>query len=259
MDSCSTNSPELFPLPRVCDGCALDGEANATAYTHVLTYTAGEYDAYVFGVYSEAAMRFEPLTAPQLYEFPKVQQFEDGRGAWSESMLSADGSRRIEIAWVPPGVSPAYKGPSDVGPDFPPLWHTSTLMREMQYDPRLQLLTFRPLVEYDLLHGAVLGDFATCSTTEGHHTVAGDNNDRYTSPLDMKYIGRGREFDLTVNFTVPPQESATSFGVLVYASADATGTSIQGGVNISISYSGPSSPKQVLSGTFWCGVILWDC
>eukprot|EP00041_Stephanoeca_diplocostata_P028083 m.785701 g.785701 ORF g.785701 m.785701 type:complete len:681 (-) comp23303_c0_seq1:1049-3091(-) len=247
MDSCSTNSPELFPVPRVCTGCAL--ETTDTNITHVLSYTAGLYDAYVFGTYSESAMRFEPMTAPKMYEFPKARQFEDGRGAWSESMLSADGTRRIEIGWVPPGVSPEYKRPSDVGPNFPPLWHTSTLMREMQFDPRLELLTFRPLDEYASLHGAVLGDVATCATQYNR----GDNTATHTasaaSATEIKYIGRGREFDLNVNFTVPPQASATSFGVLVYASADSTGTSINSGVNISVSYSGPSAPDTVLPGT----------
>lgn len=197
---CYTNSPELWPVPRPCPGCP----AATAGPTHVLKYTAGEYDAYVLGVYDEQGLRFTPTTDPKLYEFPKVRQFEDGRGAWSESVLTIDGTRRFYISWVPPGVTPGYRGPQNLPAGSPPLWHTSTAMRELFYDPRLEQLTFAPIIEYAKLRGDPIGAPLVAEPLE--------------PGAAPRVLGQGRQFDIALNFTLGPTRMST-FGVTVFASA----------------------------------------
>lgn len=223
---CYTNSPELWPLPRPCESCP---PAPTAGPSHILKYTAGEYDAYVLGKYDDVKLYFTPDGPPKLFEFPKTRQFEDGRGAWSESMLTADGSRRFYIAWVPPGVSPGYKGPQDLAPGFPRLWHTSTVMREVLYDARIKQLTSAPLDEYTNLREDTVGPpLSALALSAG---------------APPKVLGRSRQFDVDLNFTFNLGDANTSFGVTVFASDNA-----EAGVRITISCSN-GTPAQVLPGT----------
>lgn len=102
-------------------------------------------------------------------------------------------------SWVPPGVTPAYTRPIA---GFPGLWHTTTVMRNIEFDPRLGLLTFYPIAEYEALRAAGLAN-----VTE---PVALAPGQRYR-------LGSARQADIEVVIGIPPP--GVRAGVQVFADA----------------------------------------
>lgn len=194
----------------------------------MLKYCAGLYDAYVLGDWNETSLRFTPTTPPRAFEFPKTKQFDDGRAAWGETMMAADGVRRLYLGWVPPGVSPAYHGPGDLPLGTPPLWHTSTAMRELFYDARIARLTMAPLAEISHLHGN-----ATAPRLASRRLAAGET----------VLLGAARQFDMDLNVTVGTLEAPVAFGVTVFAAADGTA-----GARVGVTCA-PGTPARVMPGT----------
>ena len=208
---CPGNSPEMFALPPVCPTC---GAKNAQRnITHVYKYTSGLVDGYVLGSYTTNTAGqpgFVRVVPEQLYELSKTSQFSDGRGAWGESMLDPHTGRRITVMWVPPGVNPAYTKPFS---GFVPLWHTTTAMRDVTYDPRLKTLNFLPIAEYDKLR---VGKVPICSAVSSS-----------IAPGKAVHLGQARQADISVTFTIPPKSSSyQQFGVRVLSDNSSEYTSI---------------------------------
>ena len=201
---CANNSPELYETPPPCDDGCPPGPP-PKQYSVVAKQCKGETDGYTFG-YTEgenSQYNFVPTTGMQLFEPSKRSQFEDGRSAWTESLWDPVGKRRVMVGWVPPGVSPAYTKPF---PDFPPLWHMCSTLRDVRFDERFGQLTSFPIGEYDRLR--VPGTLATI-----------ENKQLPLSGAGVRLGSGGRQLDINVNFKLP-DTPGVRVGVSALASAD---------------------------------------
>ena len=201
---CANNSPELYETPPPCDDGCPPGPP-PQKYTMVAKQCMGETDGYTFG-YTEGEnsnYNFVSTTTMQFFEPSKRSQFEDGRSAWTESLWDPIGSRRVMVGWVPPGVSPAYTKPF---PDFPPLWHMCSTLRDVRFDERFGQLTSFPIREYERLR--VPGTLATIA------------NKQLPQGGDGVLLGSGgRQLDINVSFTLPATPGVR-VGVSVLATTD---------------------------------------
>lgn len=98
-------------------------------------------------------------------------------------------------------VSPAYKGPT---PGSLPLWHTTSLLRDVRYDARYQLLTAEPIDEYIHLRTATLASLGRTSLGPAAPAL----------PLGKG----GRQLDVEVEFE--RGDGSAHLGVTVLASPD---------------------------------------
>jgi hypothetical protein len=164
-------------------------------------YTTGENGEYNF-------VRTGSDRDWQLFEAPKRSQFEDGRSAWTESLLDPRPGqrRRIMVGWVPPGLTAGYSKPF---PGFVPLWHMCSLLRDVRYDSRFKQLVTSPIAEYESLRTGSVGSLQNVTAEPGIFIPVGKG---------------GRQLDLEVVFALPTSavEGVDNgrMGVAVLRSAD---------------------------------------
>ena len=158
-----------------------------------------------------------PIYYDDMYHFEGIKRntFEDGRGSWSSSLYDPVGDRRIQLAWVPPGVTPAYAKPIE---GFLPLFHTTTLLRDIRFDNQLKRLTSFPLEEYAQLREKLLADIA------GKVLIADDGKENKSNQERRRdfHLGSGRQLDVLVEFALwfPINDYSTTAGVSLLRNAN---------------------------------------
>ena len=170
-----------MPVPKAIDGTAAPTGAGAPN----ILINIGGGDRYVFATWDNATESLTPWTAPT--GAPKTGQVAHLEAAhaswWGASGGTDNNGRMMMVGWA----TPDFHGDAGKGITF---LTRMTLLREVNYDHKLENLVANPLPELKGLRGASIASKKAVALSSTAHVVAGtDGGAAAAADIEMTFNG----------------------------------------------------------------------
>ena len=202
---------DFFPLPRVCDGCATSPAEHVDTLARAPTHVHEAANGYKFLVHTpgtkpdeSGAITILPPSGAAA-DLGVAAKCDHGRFGFPKTFVVPGSSphsppRRLQYGWVQGAGLQGQEDATWMGLSLKN--NHQSLLREVTYDPRLQMLNFQPTPEMRQLRRQVLSSIATATPVPPHGVI-----ELPTPPL------LANQSEVRVTFAMPT--TRVNFGVRV--------------------------------------------